>query len=46
MKKNGATSTNAEILGEILEVPILPGLGQNLTEFPANWAGILGTLAR
>jgi dethiobiotin synthetase len=32
-----AALTNAGILREILDVPVLSGLGENLTELPADW---------
>jgi dethiobiotin synthetase len=32
-----AALTNADILGRILEVPLLAGLGENLTELPVDW---------
>jgi dethiobiotin synthetase len=32
-----AALTNADILGKILDVPVLGGLGENLTELPADW---------
>ena len=32
-----AALTNADILREILDVPVLGGLGENLTELPADW---------
>lgn len=37
-----AASTNADILGRILDVPLLSGLGENLTELPDDWRVILG----
>ena len=32
-----AALTNADILRQILDVPVLGGLGENLTELPADW---------
>jgi dethiobiotin synthetase len=32
-----ATLTNADILRKIIDVPVLGGLGENLTELPADW---------
>ena len=32
-----AALTNADILRKILDVPLLRGLGESLTEFPADW---------
>jgi len=32
-----AALTNADILERILDVPLLAGLGENLTELPADW---------
>jgi dethiobiotin synthetase len=32
-----AVLTNADILKKILDVPLLCGLGENLTELPADW---------
>jgi dethiobiotin synthetase len=32
-----AALTNADILGTILDVPLLCGLGENLTELPTDW---------
>jgi hypothetical protein len=32
-----AALTNADILRKILDVPLLCGLGENLTELPADW---------
>jgi len=36
-----ATLTNADILGKILDVRVLGGLGENLTELPADWRFML-----
>ncbi|HET9368539.1 MAG TPA: hypothetical protein VFO22_10740 [Candidatus Udaeobacter sp.] len=33
--------TNANILKKILDVPLLCGLGENLTELPADWRLVL-----
>jgi dethiobiotin synthetase len=32
-----AAQTNADILRKILDIPLLCGLGENLTELPADW---------
>jgi hypothetical protein len=32
-----AALTNADTLRKILDVPVLGGLGENLTELPADW---------
>jgi hypothetical protein len=32
-----AALTNADILKRILNVPLLAGLGENLTELPIDW---------
>ena len=32
-----AALTNADILKRILNVPLLAGLGENLTELPVDW---------
>jgi hypothetical protein len=32
-----ASLTNADILEKIVDVPLLSGLGENLTELPADW---------
>lgn len=39
-----AASTNADILKRILEVPVLAGLGENLTELPVDWRLMLDTV--
>jgi dethiobiotin synthetase len=36
-----ALLTNADILRKILDVPLLCGLGENLTELPADWRVVL-----
>jgi dethiobiotin synthetase len=36
-----AALTNADILGKILDVPVVGGLGENLSELPADWRLIL-----
>jgi dethiobiotin synthetase len=36
-----AVLTNANILKKILDVPLLCGLGENLTELPADWRLVL-----
>ncbi len=32
-----AALTNADILKRILNIPVLVGLGENLTELPVDW---------
>ena len=32
-----AALTNADILKRVLDVPVLAGLGENLTELPVDW---------
>ncbi len=39
-----AVATNAEILGKIVDVPILPGLVENMTELPPAWSQIIGSV--
>jgi dethiobiotin synthetase len=39
-----AALTNADILGKILDVPVLVGLGENLTELPADWRFMLDSI--
>jgi dethiobiotin synthetase len=36
-----ATLTNADVLRKVLDVPLLRGLGENLTELPADWRFML-----
>lgn len=36
-----AVATNAEILGRIIDVPLLSGLSENMEELPAEWSRIL-----
>jgi hypothetical protein len=36
-----AAVTNADVLKKILDVPLLCGLGENLTELPADWRFML-----
>jgi dethiobiotin synthetase len=38
-----ATSTNGDILKQILDVPLLQSLGQNLTELPQDWRVMMET---
>jgi dethiobiotin synthetase len=38
-----AALTNADILRTILDVPLLDGLGENLTELPTDWRVILNS---
>lgn len=37
-----AVSTNEDILRRILDVPVVPGLGENLAELPPEWREIIG----
>jgi dethiobiotin synthetase len=37
-----ATTTNAEVLHEILSVPILPALSENMSELPPVWRELAG----
>jgi len=39
-----AVLTNGDILREILDVPVLGGLGENLTELPADWRFMLDSI--
>jgi dethiobiotin synthetase len=39
-----ATLTNADMLKRILDVPVLGGLGENLTELPPDWRFILDSM--
>jgi dethiobiotin synthetase len=36
-----ASATNAEVLGKIIDLPILPMLSEELTELPENWCRTL-----
>jgi dethiobiotin synthetase len=38
-----AALTNADILKKILDVPVLDGLGENLTQMPADWRHMIGS---
>jgi hypothetical protein len=38
-----AMLTNADILKRILNVPLLVGLGENLTELPVDWRLMLNS---
>ncbi|HEX4707738.1 MAG TPA: ATP-dependent dethiobiotin synthetase BioD, partial [Candidatus Udaeobacter sp.] len=40
-----AILTNADILKRILNVPLLAGLGENLTELPMDWRLMLDSIA-
>jgi dethiobiotin synthetase len=40
-----AALTNADILRKILDVPVLGGLGESLTELPADWRLMLDSTA-
>ena len=37
MANDIATLTNADILKRVLDVPLLAGLGENLTQLPVDW---------
>jgi dethiobiotin synthetase len=39
-----ATLTNADMLKKILDVPVLGGVGENLTELPPDWRFILDSM--
>jgi dethiobiotin synthetase len=39
---NIASATNADILGEIIDVPILSGLAEDMDELPRSWSKIVG----
>ena len=39
-----AALTNADILSEILDVPILAELGENLTELPTDWRLMINSI--
>jgi dethiobiotin synthetase len=39
-----ASLTNADMLKQILDVPVLSGLGENLTELPPDWRFILDSM--
>jgi dethiobiotin synthetase len=41
-----AALTNADILKRILNVPLLAGLGENLTELPIDWRLMLDSIAK
>jgi len=43
---DAATLTNADILRKILDIPVLGGLGENLTELPTDWRVMLNHLER
>lgn len=38
--------TNADVLSKVLDVPILDGLGENLTELPPEWRLMLEATMR
>jgi dethiobiotin synthetase len=40
-----AALTNADILRRILNVPLLAGLGESLTELPTDWRLMLGSIS-
>ena len=37
-----AQTTNADILGSVLDIPLLPELAENTAELPQEWKQILG----
>lgn len=39
-----AVATNAEILEKIVDVPILPGLTEDMTKLPPSWNQIIGAI--
>jgi len=39
-----ATATNRDVLKKILSVPLLDGLGENLTELPSDWRLMLDSI--
>ena len=41
-QKDIAVSTNVEILQRIVDVPVLGGLSEEMTELPADWGRLLG----
>jgi len=40
-----AALTNADILKRVLDVPLLAGLGENLTELPTDWRLMFDSIA-
>jgi len=41
-----AATTNADILREILDVPVLPGLTEKVAELPSGWGQIFDSTVR
>ena len=41
-----AALTNADILTKVLDVPLLCGLGENLTQLPTDWRLMLNPIIR
>jgi len=41
-----ATATNADILQEIIDVPLLPGLLEEMNELPPDWRRIMDSVSR
>jgi hypothetical protein len=41
-----AALTNADILKRILDVPLLAGLGENLTQLPVDWRLMLDLITK
>ncbi len=41
-----ATATNADILQEIMDVPLLPGLLEEMNELPPGWRRIMDSVSR
>jgi dethiobiotin synthetase len=41
---NIASATNPEILEKILDVPLLPGLAEDMTELPSDWKSMIASV--
>jgi hypothetical protein len=41
---NVATATNADILQEIMEIPLLPGLLEDMNELPPGWRRMMDSV--
>jgi dethiobiotin synthetase len=46
MANDIAALTNADILKRILDVPLLAGLGENLTQLPVDWRLMLDSIPK
>jgi hypothetical protein len=46
MANDIAALTNADILKRILDVPLLAGLGENLTQLPVDWRLMLDSTTK